>query len=151
YNRPMPFPCPKCGHSANDGAQDCSVCGINFLGFAKYEKRAAGIKKSDDDGSLPMVSDVAVYVKQDESALQIITGLQTRNHYTLYDNRGIQIGFLAERNTGMLSDFQRMLLRSRRSFLMDVYDPSGKIVASLSRPFYWFLSELTIDVAGRRV
>jgi uncharacterized protein YxjI len=107
---------------------------------------------SENDGSFPMAADVAVYVKQDESVLQIITGLQTRNHYTLYDSRGIQVGFLAERDTGMLSAFARMLLRSRRSFLMDVYDLSGKIVATLSRPFYWFFSELTIETgSGRRV
>jgi uncharacterized protein YxjI len=75
---------------------------------------------------------------------EAILGFEGANKYSIQDEDGYQIGFVAEESTGFFSFLLRFFLRSRRPFRASVLDVSGQVCLSLYRPFYWFFSSMYV-------
>lgn len=85
-------------------------------------------------------------IKQKRELTEIFLGLETRNQYLLFDHQGAPCGTIVERGSGIKAFLKRLLLKSHRPFVIDVMDAAGKVILEMSRPFFWFFSDISIRV-----
>ncbi len=85
-------------------------------------------------------------IKQKRELAEIFLGFETRNQYMLFDHQGAPCGTVVERGSGFMAFIKRIFLKSHRPFTIDVIDASGKAILEMSRPFFWFFSDITISV-----
>ena len=146
--------CPKCGNTVSDAAQDCSHCGVNFLGYQRFVTHQAVEEPATSAVATPatvggaMAPSLAaldsVAVQQREDAFRIVTGWQTLNRYAILSMDGAMVGYIAERDQGFLAMIERNLMGPRRSLLIDVFDLQGRVIASFQRPMYFIYSKMSV-------
>ena len=88
-------------------------------------------------------------LKQRKEWVEILVDFETRNQYAVFGARSEEVGTLAEEGGGVLRMITRFLLRSHRPIEAAACDRAGALVLRLSRPFFWFFSELNVaDAQG---
>lgn len=91
-----------------------------------------------------------MFIKQVKEWTEIIINIETKNKYAVLDERGTEIGFLAEESSGLWAMLKRWLFRSHRPFEIKVWDNKRDPLLQLTRPFFWFFSDLLVrDAKGR--
>ena len=80
-------------------------------------------------------------IKQEVEVLEVITGFETVNKYTVFDQTGQKI-FSAVEDSSLCS---RLCLGSLRSFSMIISDTQGQEVVHLVRPFNCCMQELEVQ------
>lgn len=92
-------------------------------------------------GSLPIVQ-----IRQKVELGEALLGFEQSNKYAIdLGDRGV--GYALEEQGGWWGILRRQLLRSHRPLDVAVHDPSGHVTLSLSRPFFFFFSELRVEAA----
>ena len=85
-------------------------------------------------------------VRQRVEHLEVFTGFETANRYTVSTPEGEQLLYAYE-ESGWLG---RQFLKNHRPLTLHVIDNEGQTILSASRSFFWFLSHLHVhDSAGR--
>src|SRR5687768_7005220 len=93
-----------------------------------------------------------LFIQQRKEWVEIIVDFETVNKYAVMDERKSDIGWIAERGGGFGAVLRRWFLRSHRPLEIDVFDRAGSTVLRLSRPFFWFFSDLSVSTAeGERL
>lgn len=85
------------------------------------------------------------YVHQMREWTEIITGFETRNKYKILDEKGTELGFIAEQRQGLLNTLFRFMLRSHRPMHIKVWNHLRSEVLDIERPFYWLFSDMQIE------
>ncbi len=89
-----------------------------------------------------------LYVKQEIEHLEVFTGYETKNRYSVRTPEGQQLLYAFE-ESGLLG---RNILSSHRPLTVHVVDRNNNNVITASRSFFWFLSHLHVsDGTGQRV
>lgn len=82
---------------------------------------------------------------------EILTSFEQRNSYAISDSVR-QRGEVEEQGGTFGHAIRRILLSSHRGFVLHVTDNAGTVVMRLRRPFYWILSDMTVeDGSGRGI
>ena len=85
-------------------------------------------------------------VRQQIERLEVFTGFETANRYTVSTPEGEPLLHAYEESGWMARQF----LRSHRPLTLNIIDPGGQTVLSASRGFFWYLSHLHMqDGAGK--
>ncbi|HAL49331.1 MAG: hypothetical protein FI707_03755 [SAR202 cluster bacterium] len=79
-------------------------------------------------------------VQQEIEHLEVFTGFETENRYSIMTPEGEPLLFAWE-ESGVLG---RQFLSSHRALEIHVVDGDGQLVMTAGRDFYWFLSQLWI-------
>ncbi|MBN1493980.1 MAG: scramblase [Candidatus Omnitrophica bacterium] len=80
---------------------------------------------------------------------EIVLGYETCNQYVITELNGAVLYYAAEIKGSFIF---RSFLRAKRPFTVDVLDVNNNRVISMSRPFCWWLSTLTVyDDAGEKL
>ncbi|MDA0987632.1 MAG: phospholipid scramblase-related protein [Chloroflexi bacterium] len=79
-------------------------------------------------------------VRQQVEPLQVFTGLEMNNRYTVIDDHGNDILFAYEES----SFISRQFLGSHRPLTINVIDSEGTVLMTASRGFFWLLSHLEL-------
>jgi len=88
-------------------------------------------------------------VQQKKEWTEILTSLETKNKYKIFDASGAEIFFAFEDKSNWLI---RQLLKAARPFTMTITDTASSAVLHVQRPFRWFFPEVTItDAQGREI
>jgi hypothetical protein len=90
-------------------------------------------------------------IKQHKEILEILSGFETKNKYIIMDENKNQLGLMAEQGSGFLRILKRFFLRSHRPFDISIFNNQGEEALTLNRKFFWFFSDLFIDVDGKRI
>jgi uncharacterized protein YxjI len=90
-------------------------------------------------------------IKQHKEILEILSGFETKNKYIIMDENKNKLGFIAEQGSGFIRILKRFFLKSHRPFNISVFNNEGQEALSLNRKFFWFFSDLFIDVDGKRI
>lgn len=91
-------------------------------------------------------------VKQRKEWLEIFTGWETKNQYTVSTEHGEEVGYVVEKGSGFFYTLKRLILRSHRPLEIEVTDLQGNSQLSLSRPFFWFFSDLQVtNSSGKKL
>ncbi len=89
-----------------------------------------------------------LYVKQEIEHLEVFTGFETKNRYSVRTPGGEQLLYAFE-ESGLLG---RNVLSSHRPLTIHVVDRKNANVITASRSFFWFLSHLHVsDGSGQRI
>ena len=89
-----------------------------------------------------------LYVRQEIEHLEVFTGLETQNRYSVRSPSGEQLLYAFE-ESGLLG---RNVLSSHRPLTIHVVDRNNTEVINASRSFFWFLSHLHVnDGTGQRI
>lgn len=89
-------------------------------------------------------------VRQRKDWGEVVTGWEKANRYDVHDASGALLFHATEVNTGALAVLLRLLMRARRPFRMEVIRANGTPVATLVRPWRWWLSDLEVVGADGR-
>ncbi len=84
-------------------------------------------------------------IKQEKEWAEIIINWETSNKYSIFDSQKQKIGFIAERGSGFIKVIQKQFLRSHRPLNIDIIDKDSTVMMLLTRPFFWFFSDLTVS------
>lgn len=89
-----------------------------------------------------------LYVRQEIEHLEVFTGFETKNRYSVRTPSGEQLLYAFE-ESGLLG---RSFLSSHRPLTIHVVDRDNTEVINASRSFFWFLSHLRVsDGTGQRI
>jgi uncharacterized protein YxjI/Zn-finger nucleic acid-binding protein len=115
----------------------------------------AALASAADTGAIERVAErfrdlSRLTVKQQKRMLEILTGLEQRNLYTVLGPNGGAVFVVAEHDHGLFALLRRMFLGPLRPFEAHVEDTRrGSIAMRLRRPFRWILQELEVcDAEG---
>ena len=86
-------------------------------------------------------------IRQQVEQLEIFTGFEGANRYSVHTSDGAQIMYASE-ESGNLS---RQFGGSHRALSMHVVDSGSRPVLQASRDFFWFRSHLRVSVDGRQI
>lgn len=89
-------------------------------------------------------SSSSMIVQQLKEWVEIISHIETRNKYEILSPLGDKIAFAAEDGGGFGRTVLRMWLQTRRPLDIHIVDPTGKQVIELTRPFFFFFSNMAI-------
>jgi len=77
--------------------------------------------------------------------LNIFVGFEQTNKYTISNEAGEALGFIAEEPRGLLASFSRQILRTHRPFKAVIMDREGTPVLWIRRPFAWINSRMYVQ------
>jgi uncharacterized protein YxjI len=83
-------------------------------------------------------------IKQKKEWIEIFSGIETKNKYSVLDDQMSEIGFIVEEGRGFIHFIKRWFLRSHRPFNITVLDKEGHRILCLNRKFFWFFSDLNV-------
>ena len=83
-------------------------------------------------------------VHQIKEWVEIVINFETKNKYEILSLSGDRLGYIVERDGGLLDTLKRLFLRSHRPLEIDILDNDGSIVYHLSRKFFFLFSDLNI-------
>jgi hypothetical protein len=83
-------------------------------------------------------------IKQIRELTEIFLGFETRNKYAIFDDTGAPCGTLVERGSGVGHFLRRIFFRSHRPFEIDIFNSAGQPSLALSRPFFFFFSDIAV-------
>ena len=78
-----------------------------------------------------------IFIKQKVEKLEIFTGFETANKYSILDDKGKEILYAYETEGNMLL---KQFMKQRRALDLHITDKTGKKVLDIHRPFFWFLT-----------
>jgi len=82
----------------------------------------------------------ALLVKQKVEYLEVFTGFETKNKYSIMDTNGSELFWAAEKS----SFLARLLLRQMRTLKIYILDSNKNQVLTLRKPFRFFFSEINV-------
>lgn len=91
-----------------------------------------------------MDNEVLIIERQIEM-MNIFLGFEQTNRYSISNEAGEPVGFIAEEPRGFLASFSRQLLRTHRPFRALVMDVHGAPVLWLRRPFAFINSRMFVQ------
>ena len=87
-------------------------------------------------------------VRQQVEHLEAFTGFETENRYEILTPDGQSLLYAYEESGGMA----RVFLKTHRPLDIQVIEPDGRPILSVSRDFFWFLSHLHVsDGSGNHI
>ncbi len=86
----------------------------------------------------------ALYIRQRKEWTEILIDWETKNQYVVMDGQQNEIATIAEKAGGVADFLKRSFFRSHRPFEIGVFAPDGRVQCTLSRPFFFFFSDLEV-------
>lgn len=94
-------------------------------------------------------NDVLIIERQIEM-MNVFLGFEQANRYVIMNELGERVGFMEERDIGLLKVIMRQIYRLHRPFTVDVFDVDGAKVMSIERKFSFINSHIkAINNYGR--
>lgn len=75
----------------------------------------------------------------------VILGFEQVNRYTLRNEFGEVVGYMAEEGESFASMLARQVLRTHRPFSASVLDTRGRVLFRVRRPFYFISSTISVE------
>jgi hypothetical protein len=89
-------------------------------------------------------------IKQKKEWIEIFSGFETKNNYSITTESGDEIGYIMEEGSGFLRILKRFFLRSHRPFEITVLNKEGNRVLKLHRKFFFFFSDLYVEFDSKK-
>jgi len=140
--------CPKCGHEQLSGS-DCSECGVIFV---KYRSATTEPIRAENDSRDRFTTPIHSIINGtnvltiDQHARQwweLLLNFEQRNQYSISDSMRHR-GYVVEQGKTLVDILIRMFLGSHRPLELHVFGPGDQVAMTLSRPFYWIFSTMSV-------
>lgn len=90
-------------------------------------------------------------ITQKKEWLEIVSGFETSNKYSIYKENSEEIGLILEKSKGFKSALKRLILRSHRPLDVEVLDRGMIQLLRFHRPFFWFFSDMHVEQDGKKI
>ncbi len=88
-----------------------------------------------------------VQIRQHKEWGEILTGMETRNRYTVLDPAGGELYTAEEEGSGIMALLTRTMLKNLRPFTITIAAPDGREVLSVRRPFRFYFHQVDVYAA----
>jgi uncharacterized protein YxjI len=92
----------------------------------------------------------SLIIKQKKEWIEIFSGFETKNNYSITTESGEEIGYIVEEGSGFLKILRRFFFRSHRPFEITVLNKEGHRVLKLHRKFFFFFSDLHVEFEEKK-
>lgn len=89
-----------------------------------------------------------LFIKQQIEPLEILSGFETRNNYSVKDENQRDMFFASETSGNF---FLKQFLSRNRKLKLNILDGEGNVILIIDRPFFWFRSDATVYLADGSV
>ncbi|RKP24204.1 Scramblase [Syncephalis pseudoplumigaleata] len=86
----------------------------------------------------------ALIVRRQLEPLNLFLGFEQANRYSIEDDQGQPVAYLAEEETTFSSAIFRQLLRTHRPFKAVIMDSEGRVMLKLQRPWTWINTHINV-------
>mmetsp|Transcript_6526 Transcript_6526/g.18209 ORF Transcript_6526/g.18209 Transcript_6526/m.18209 type:complete len:414 (-) Transcript_6526:288-1529(-) len=93
----------------------------------------------------PAVGHRALVICREIEWANVIIGFEQANKYTVRDERGEVVAYIAEETPSIGNAIGRQLLSTHRSFLATIFSADGSVMLRVRRPFYFINSQMNIE------
>lgn len=80
--------------------------------------------------------------------MNVFLGFEQANRYIIMDTNGNQLGYMIERDIGIMKMIMRQVYRLHRPFTVDVFDNNGNLLMTIKRPFSFINSRIQSILPG---
>lgn len=109
-----------------------------------------------EDPVYDILKEPTLVIERQIEMMNIFLGFEQANHYKIMNLMGQQIGYMQERDLGIMRVLGRQFMRLHRPFNVDVFNMYGDHVLTIKRPFAFINSHIKallpgVDEHGRPV
>lgn len=97
---------------------------------------------NENDAVFNILSQSTLIIERKIEYMNLFLGFEQANNYALYNSMGQQIGWLVERDFGLMKAIMRQIYRLHRPFIVDVLDLQGNHLLTIKRPFSFINSHI---------
>ncbi|KAJ5958768.1 uncharacterized protein N7479_005918 [Penicillium vulpinum] len=94
--------------------------------------------------AISILANSGIVVQRELEMMNILIGFEQANKYAIMDALGNHIGYMAEKDTGLVNTMARQWLHTHRSFVTHVFDRRENEVLRFNRPFSWINSRIHV-------
>ncbi|KAI3403553.1 hypothetical protein KGF56_003598 [Candida oxycetoniae] len=95
-----------------------------------------------------ILSEPTLVIERKIEFLNLFIGFEQANNYTIMNSAGETIGFMREKDIGLMRTLGRQFFRLHRPFDIDVYTIQGELALSIKRPFSFINSHIKALLPG---
>lgn len=88
-----------------------------------------------DDGIYEILKEPTLVIERQIELMNVVIGFEQANRYKIMNSLGEQIGYMEEKDMGILKAIGRQFFRLHRPFDIDVFNNYGDLLMTIKRPF----------------
>ncbi|SCU81791.1 LANO_0B04192g1_1 [Lachancea nothofagi CBS 11611] len=89
-----------------------------------------------------ILNEPTIVVERQMEMMNVFLGFEQANKYVIMDALGNRIGYMQERDFGLVKAVMRQFYKLHRPFVVDVFDNWGNVLLTIKRPFSWINSHI---------
>lgn len=101
-----------------------------------------------EDGIYSILSEPTLVIERQVEFMNVILGFEQANKYKIMNSLGEQIGYMEEKDYGILKMVGRQFFRLHRPFDIDVFNNYGDLLMTIKRPFSFINSHIKCLLPG---
>lgn len=101
-----------------------------------------------EDGIHEILKEPTLVVERQIEFMNVFLGFEQANRYKIMNLVGEQVGYMEEKDYGLLKAIGRQFFRLHRPFDIDVFNNYGEVVMTIERPFSFINSHIKAYLPG---
>lgn len=101
-----------------------------------------------EDGIYDILKEPTLVIERQIEFMNIMLGFEQANRYKIMNSLGDQIGYMVEKDFGILKAIGRQFFRLHRPFDIDVFNNYGDLLMTIKRPFSFINSHIKCLLPG---
>lgn len=101
-----------------------------------------------EDGIYDILREPTLVIERQVEFMNVVIGFEQANKYKIMNSQGDQIGYMEEKDIGLLKVLGRQFFRLHRPFDIDVFNNYGDLLMTIKRPFSFINSHIKCFLPG---
>lgn len=101
-----------------------------------------------EDGIYDILKEPTLVIERDFEIMNIMLGFEQPNRYKILNSMGQQIGYMIEKDFGILKAIGRQFFKLHRPFEIEVFNMYGDMLLNIKRPFSFINSHIKCNLPG---
>uniref|UniRef100_A0A0L0NWV0 Phospholipid scramblase n=1 Tax=Candidozyma auris TaxID=498019 RepID=A0A0L0NWV0_CANAR len=103
---------------------------------------------TEDDPIYEILKEPTLVIERQVEFMNLVIGFEQANRYKIMNSKGDQIGYMEEKDFGIMKALGRQFFRLHRPFEIDVFNNYGDLVLTIKRPFSFINSHIKALLPG---
>ena len=101
-----------------------------------------------DDGIYEILKEPTLVIERQIEIMNVVIGFEQANRYKIMNSLGEQIGYMEEKDLGIMKAIGRQFFRLHRPFDIDIFNNYGDLLMTIKRPFSFINSHIKCLLPG---
>lgn len=103
---------------------------------------------TEDDPVYEILKEPTLVIERQIEFMNVIIGFEQANKYKIMNSKGDQLGYMMEKDFGILKAIGRQFFRLHRPFELEVFNNYGELILTIKRPFSFINSHIKALLPG---